>query len=63
MTNPLLGLRQRREFHGLTQGAAAAIIGVNQGHYRKIEMGEVRIDVHRAHFLALAFDCSIEQLL
>lgn len=64
MTNtPLNGLREKRIFRGLTQAAAATVIGVNQSHYRKIETGEVRLDLIRAKKLADWLDCSLEELL
>ena len=60
---PLKGLMMRREFHNMTQGQAGVLIGVSQSHYRKVELGETRLDVHRAKKLAEALDCSIEDLL
>jgi hypothetical protein len=38
-------------------------IDVNQSHYRQMETGGVRIDVHRAKKLAEKLDCSIDELL
>lgn len=64
MTNaPLKGLEARREFRNMTQREAGAIIGVTQSHYRQFEIGKVRLDIYRAHLLAKAFECHIEDLL
>lgn len=60
---PLKGLQARREFRGMTQGAVGQLIDMSQSHYRKIELGLSRLDVHRAKKLADAFECSIEELL
>jgi transcriptional regulator with XRE-family HTH domain len=60
---PLTGLRERRVFRGLNQKQAGEIIGVGQSHYRQIENGDVRLDIHRAKKLADAFNCTIEELL
>ena len=60
---PLKGLEARREFRNMTQKAAGEIIGVTQSHYRQFEIGRVRLDIYRAHLLAQAFDCHIEDLL
>jgi transcriptional regulator with XRE-family HTH domain len=60
---PLNGLRERRIFRGFTQQQAADVIGVGQSHYRQIEVGGVRLDVHRAKKLADWLECSIEDLL
>lgn len=60
---PLAGLRERRIFHCMTQTEMADEIGVNQSHYRQIENGGVRLDVHRARKLADKLGCTIEQLL
>jgi transcriptional regulator with XRE-family HTH domain len=60
---PLAGLRERRLFRRLTQVELAGTIGVNQSHYRQIETGGVRLDVHRAKMLADKLGCSIEELL
>lgn len=60
---PLLGLRERRLFRSITQQELADEIGVNQSHYRQMETGGVRLDVHRAKKLALKLDCSIDELL
>lgn len=63
MPNPLNGLRSRREFRRLSQSEIGQLIGVNQSHYRRLENGEVRLDVIRARQLAIFFGCSIEELL
>lgn len=63
MPNPLNGLKERREFRRLSQTEVGEVIGVNQSHYRRLENGEVRIDVIRAKKLADYFGCSIEDLL
>jgi transcriptional regulator with XRE-family HTH domain len=63
MNQPLSGLRERRVFRRITQTDLAALIGVNQSHYRQIERGDVRLDVHRAKLLADRLECSIEDLL
>jgi DNA-binding XRE family transcriptional regulator len=60
---PLNGLQEKRCFRNMTQGEAGASIGVSQSHYRQIETGKVRIDVHRAKLLANAFGCTIDELL
>lgn len=60
---PLNGLASRREFLGITQADMARVIGVAQGHYHKIEAGDVRLDVHRAAKLAKRLGCSIDELL
>jgi transcriptional regulator with XRE-family HTH domain len=60
---PLLGLRERRLFRHLTQQELAEEIDVNQSHYRQMETGGVRLDVHRAKKLAEKLDCSIDELL
>lgn len=60
---PLEGLRERRIFHRLTQADMGVVIDVNQPHYRQIETGGVRLDVHRAKLLADRLGCTIEDLL
>jgi transcriptional regulator with XRE-family HTH domain len=60
---PLDGLKERRLFRQFTQQDMADTIGVNQSHYRQIESGGVRLDVHRAKKLADKLECSIEGLL
>lgn len=60
---PLWGLRDRREFRHITQTEMGVVIGVNQSHYRQIEVGIVRLDVHRAKLLADRLGCSIDELL
>lgn len=60
---PLVGLRERRLFHRITQEDMGAVIDVNQPHYRQIESGGVRLDVQRARLLAVKLRCTIEDLL
>lgn len=60
---PLEGLKERRTFRQITQAEMGAVIDVNQPHYRQIETGGVRLDVHRALLLATHLDCTIEDLL
>jgi transcriptional regulator with XRE-family HTH domain len=60
---PLGGLRERRLFRNFTQQEMADEIDVNQSHYRQMETGGVRLDVHRAKKLAEKLDCSIDELL
>lgn len=60
---PLRGLRERRIFRRLNQQDLAEVIGVTQSHYRQFEVGNVRLDVHRAKLLADVLSCSIEELL
>lgn len=60
---PLNGLREKRKFRGLTQQAAADVIGVTQSHYRQFEIGTVRLDVQRAKKLAGWLGCTIDELL
>ena len=62
-TAPLQGLRERRIFRNITQQELADAIGVSQSHYRQIEIGGVRLDVHRARVLARKLDCMIEDLI
>lgn len=59
----LYGLRERRIFRRLTQQELADVIGVNQSHYRQMESGGVRLDVHRAAKLAEKLGCHIEELI
>jgi transcriptional regulator with XRE-family HTH domain len=63
MAEPLNGLRERRLFRNITQTQAAAIVDVNQSHYRQFETGQTRLDVHRAKRLADHFGCTMEDLL
>jgi transcriptional regulator with XRE-family HTH domain len=63
MPNPLYGLKERREFRRLSQTEIGQLIGVNQSHYRRLENGEVRLDIIRAKLLADYFNCSIEELM
>lgn len=58
----LRGLKERRTFRRHSQGEAGAVIGVNQSHYRRIETGQVRLDIDRAKKLADWLECSIEDL-
>jgi transcriptional regulator with XRE-family HTH domain len=61
---PLLGLREKRIFRGITQSDMGKVIGVTQSHYRQFEEGIIRLDVQRAKKLALALDnCTIDELL
>lgn len=60
---PLRGLRERRIFRRLNQQHLAEVIGVTQSHYRQFEVGNVRLDVHRALLLARVLNCSIEELV
>lgn len=60
---PLLGLREKRLFRGWTQADMGQLIGVTQSHYRQFEEGIIRLDVQRAHKLAQAMTCSIDELL
>jgi DNA-binding XRE family transcriptional regulator len=60
---PLEGLRERRLFRRITQEEMGAVIDVNQPHYRQIESGGVRLDIQRAHLLAVHLKCTIEDLL
>lgn len=60
---PLLGLKAKREFRSITQTDMAKVIEVTQSHYRQIEEGVIRCDVHRAKKLADALKCTIEELL
>lgn len=61
---PLRGLRIKRQFRNITQGDMGRVIGVNQSHYRQLEEGIIRLDVHRAKLLADALDhCTIDELL
>jgi len=60
---PLRGLKVRREFRRINQQQLADVIGVQQSHYRQFEIGNVRLDVHRALMLARVLSCSIEELL
>jgi transcriptional regulator with XRE-family HTH domain len=41
----------------------AEVIDVNQSHYRQMETGGVRLDVHRAKLLADRLNCTIDELL
>lgn len=59
----LAGLREKRIFRQMSQQQAANILGMTQSHYRQIEAGVVRLDIHRAKKLADAFDCTIEDLM
>ena len=59
----LTGLRERRTFRRITQTDMARLIDLRQSHYRRIETGEIRLDIHRALVLARALDCTIEELL
>jgi transcriptional regulator with XRE-family HTH domain len=62
-TVPLHGLRERRLFRNISQVSMAALIDLQQSHYRRIETGEIRLDVHRALVLARSLGCSIEELM
>lgn len=60
---PLAGLREKREFRDISQTDMAKVIGVTQSHYRQIELGVTRLDVHRAKKLADHLGCVIDELL
>ena len=62
-TEPLNGLREKRIFRDVSQITIANLIGVTQSHYRQMEVGITRLDVHRAKKIADYFDCSIDELL
>jgi transcriptional regulator with XRE-family HTH domain len=62
-TPPLYGLREKRIFRCLTQADLGAVIGTTQSHYRQIEEGIIRLDVHRAKKLAEHLECTIDELL
>lgn len=60
---PLNGLREKRLFRQIIQQELADLIGVSQSHYRQIETGGVRLDIHRAAKLAKHLECHVEELL
>jgi len=60
---PLKGLKERRLFRGLTQKDLGAVVGLTQSHYRQIEEGVIRLDIHRAKLFADYLECPIEGLL
>lgn len=62
-SEPLRGLKEKRVFRNLTQKDGGDVIGVSQSHYRQLEEGIVRLDVHRAKKLADWLECPIEELL
>lgn len=64
MTSPQLkGLKLRREQSDFTQTDLADAIEVTQSHYRKLEAGQVRLDIYRGSVLAKMLGCSIDDLL
>lgn len=63
MAGALDGLRERRLFRNISQSAMAALIEMQQSHYRRVETGEVRLDLHRAKILADHLGCKLEDLL
>jgi transcriptional regulator with XRE-family HTH domain len=60
---PLTGLREKRIFRNIPQGKMGAYINVSQSHYRQLEEGITRLDVHRAKTLADVLGCTIDDLL
>jgi transcriptional regulator with XRE-family HTH domain len=62
-TPPLWGLREKRIFRCLTQTEMGRLIDTTQSHYRQIEEGIIRLDVHRAKKLAEHLECTIDELL
>lgn len=60
---PLGGLQLRREQSPFNRTELAAVTGVSQSHYCKIENGAVRLDIHRAAKLAAKLGCRIEELI
>jgi transcriptional regulator with XRE-family HTH domain len=60
---PLEGMREKRLFRDLTQTDMGKLIKTTQSHYRQIEEGIIRLDVHRAKIIANFLECTIDELL
>lgn len=56
-------LASARRAAGMSQDAAARLIGRTQSHYSKIERGAVRLTLQDAAKLAAAWNLSLSQLL
>lgn len=59
----LVNLQHARESLGMSQAAAAAIIGKTQSHYGKIERGQVSLNAQDALTLCQFFNLNLESLL
>lgn len=57
---PLPGLTAARKRAGDSSRAMGALIGVNASHARKIELGEVRLDLERAFILSRHYGLELE---
>jgi transcriptional regulator with XRE-family HTH domain len=56
-------MREKRLFRDLTQTDMGKLIKTTQSHYRQIEEGIIRLDVHRAKIIANFLECTIDELL
>ncbi|MEV7025015.1 helix-turn-helix transcriptional regulator [Kitasatospora sp. NPDC093558] len=56
-------LRKLRETAGLSSTAAAALVGVNQGHMSRIEAGRYAVSADRVRAFAHAYTCTDQNLV
>ncbi|MFE7530691.1 helix-turn-helix domain-containing protein [Kitasatospora sp. NPDC057542] len=56
-------LRKLRENAGLSSTAAAALVGVNQGHMSRIEAGRYAVSAERVRAFARAYACTDQSLI
>jgi len=59
---PMPGLIRLRKAKGLTLMQLGSKSELDVSHLRKIELGEIRLDVVRARMIARVLDCAIEDL-
>lgn len=63
VTEPVLKIRQLRIKAGLSQLALSKMAEVSQSHISEIESGVKRVGLEITRKLALALNCSIEDLM